>query len=207
MTVSSSQAIGRASHTSGSLSGPRPASRPLRTHGRFKRESAGAQSRLFAGFAPPGVLATRTMAPVVPAVPGLRFQALHTDDAAEAYRLATLRPVRGAFNLAAEPAVDAAQLADILKARRLAVPAGPIRAALSAAWHLRLVPASPHLLDAVLRLPLMDTTRARDELGWSPAHTAREAAEEFLRGLREEAGLPTAPLRPHRFRRVTATTA
>ena len=45
----------------------------------FKRESACSQSRLFAGFAPPGVLATDRMAPVVPALPRLRFQALHSD--------------------------------------------------------------------------------------------------------------------------------
>jgi hypothetical protein len=51
--------------------------------------------------------------PVVPNLPGLKFQALHTADA-EAYRLAIHADVRGAFNLAADPVVDAALLAECL---------------------------------------------------------------------------------------------
>lgn len=60
---------------------------------------------------------------------------------------------------------------------------------------LRLLPASPHLFDAVLGLPLMDRTRARVELGWRPTRTATEVLEEFLRGLRQGAGADTVPLR------------
>jgi UDP-glucose 4-epimerase len=155
----------------------------------FKRESASEQRRLFAGPLLPNRLVRPGAVPVIPNLPGLRFQALHTVDAAEAYRLAALRPVRGAFNLAADPVVDAALLADLLDARVIPVPAAP-----AAAWRLHLVPASPDLFDAVLRLPIMDAGRARTELGWTPRHTSREAIEEFLRGLREGAGMPTPPL-------------
>ncbi|GAB7029272.1 NAD-dependent epimerase/dehydratase family protein [Streptomyces sp. NPDC021749] len=164
----------------------------------FQRAAACAQSRLFAGFTPPRALASKRLFPVVPDLPGLRFQVLHADDAADAYRLAVLRPVAGAFNLAAGPVVDAALLGDLLGARVVRVPAGPPRALLSGAWHLRLLPASPHLFDAVLRLPLMDTARAGRELGWAPRYGSQEALEDFLRGLRDRAGLPTAPLRPPR---------
>jgi UDP-glucose 4-epimerase len=160
----------------------------------FKRESASEQRRLFAGPLLPNRLARPGAVPVIPNLPGLRFQALHTEDAAEAYRLAALRPVRGAFNIAADPVVDAGLLADCLNARVVPVPTAPVRAALAAAWRLHLVPASPDLFDAVLRLPIMDTARARTELGWTPRHTSREAIEEFLRGLREGAGMPTPPL-------------
>jgi UDP-glucose 4-epimerase len=162
----------------------------------FKRESASAQRRLFAGPLLPNRLIRPSTVPFVPDLPGLRFQALHTADAAQAYRLAALRPVHGAFNVAADPVVDAALLADCLDARVLPAPAWPVRAALSAAWRLHLVPASPGLFDAVLRLPIMDTTRARTELGWTPRHTSRAAIEEFLRGLRSGAGMPTPPLQP-----------
>jgi hypothetical protein len=72
-----------------------------------------------------------------------------------------------------------------------------LRAGLAAAWHLRLVPASPQLFDAVLRIPLMDVSRAQAELGWTPRHTALDALRELLQGLRESAGLPTPALRPH----------
>jgi UDP-glucose 4-epimerase len=160
----------------------------------FKRESASQQRRLFAGPLLPNRLVRSGAVPVVPDLPGLRFQALHTEDAAEAYRLAALRPVRGAFNIAADPVVDARLLADCLGARTVRLPSGPLRAALSAAWQLHLVPASPYLLDAVLRVPIMDCSRAGAELGWSPRRGSRDAIEELLRGLRDGAGRATPPL-------------
>jgi len=160
----------------------------------FKRESAAEQRRLFAGPLLPNGLARPGLIPVVPDLPGLRFQALHSADAGQAYRLAITRDVRGAFNLAADPVIDAAQLAKLLNARTFRVPTAPLRAALATAWHLHLIPASPHLFDAVLRLPIMDVTRARTELGWSPRHSALDAIQAFLDGLREDAGMDTPPL-------------
>jgi UDP-glucose 4-epimerase len=44
--------------------------------------------------------------------------------------------------------------------------------------------------------PLLDTTRARDELGWAPRHTGEEAIADLLAGLRDAAGLDTPPLSP-----------
>jgi nucleoside-diphosphate-sugar epimerase len=162
----------------------------------FKREAAEEQRRLFAGPLLPNGLARPSLIPVVPDLPGLRFQALHSADAGEAFRLAATREVRGAFNLAAEPVIDAAQLSPLLGARTFRVPTAPLRAALAAAWHLHLLPASPHLFDAVLRVPIMDVTRARTELGWSPRHSALDAIRAFLDGLREGAGMDTPPLAP-----------
>ncbi|MCJ1676442.1 NAD-dependent epimerase/dehydratase family protein [Streptomyces sp. APSN-46.1] len=160
----------------------------------FKRTAAAEQRRIFAGRLLPGRLVRPGLIPAVPDLPGLTFQALHTDDAATAYLAAATLPVRGAFNLAAEPPVDADVLAGILHARRWPLPAAPARAALAAAWRLHLVPASPDLFDAVLRLPLLDCARARTDLAWQPQYTAVQAIEEFLAGLREGAGMATAPL-------------
>ena len=47
-----------------------------------------------------------------------------------------------------------------------------------------------------LAVPLMDTTRARSELGWSPKRTAGEALLDLLGGMRDSAGLDTPPLVP-----------
>ncbi|MGW5616333.1 NAD-dependent epimerase/dehydratase family protein, partial [Streptomyces sp. NPDC003877] len=135
----------------------------------FKWESASEQRRIFGGRFLPGPLARPELLPFLPDVPGLRAQALHTDDAARAYRLAVHRDVRGAFNLAAEPAIDARVLGEMLGARPVRLPRTAARSAIAAAWGLHLLPASPHLFDAVLRLPLMDSARARRELGWAPA--------------------------------------
>ena len=48
-----------------------------------------------------------------------------------------------------------------------------------------------------LSVPLMDTRRAREELGWTPRQGADEALLELLRGLRGGQGLATPPLDPH----------
>ncbi|WP_258534729.1 NAD-dependent epimerase/dehydratase family protein [Streptomyces sp. PT12] len=140
------------------------------------------QRRRFAGplaptRLPPGPLRA------LPDVPGLRFQAVHTDDAADAFRRAALdRGARGAFNVAADPPVDAALLAELTGARRVRVPARAARAALAAAFALRLVPTSAGTLDSVLSLPLMDTARARGVLGWAPRHSARAAIAALVEG-------------------------
>ncbi|PTM94096.1 SDR family oxidoreductase [Streptomyces sp. VMFN-G11Ma] len=161
----------------------------------FKRQSASEQRRIFGGRFLPGPLARPELLPFLPDIPGLRVQALHTDDAARAYLLALEAEVRGAFNLAAEPPVDAELLGEMLGTRPVRLPRAAARSAIAAAWGLHLLPASPHLFDAVLRLPLMDCTRARVELGWRPERTANEVLEEFLQGLQQGEGANTAPMR------------
>ncbi|MFF9430625.1 NAD-dependent epimerase/dehydratase family protein [Streptomyces sp. NPDC014746] len=165
----------------------------------FKEESASGQRRIFAGRFFPGQLVRPDLLPLLPEFDGLRFQVLHTDDAADAYRRALLRDVRGAFNLAAEPVIDGAVLGELLGARPVRVPAGAVRGAVAAAWRLRLAGASPGLFDALRHLPLLATERARRELGWEPATSSLEALEAFLRGVRSGAGDDTGPLAGHRI--------
>ena len=160
----------------------------------FKRSSSSEQRRLFAGPLFPGWLTRPGRLPLLPFPSGLRFQALHSDDAAEAYRLAVLGDVRGAFNLAADPVIDRDVIADLLGTRPLAVPRRLLRGALAAAWHSHLVPAEPELLDLVLQLPLLDTNRARSELGWSPLRSGVDALREMLDGMADGAGADTPPL-------------
>lgn len=162
----------------------------------FKPESAVAQRRLFAGPLLPGRLARPGLIPVIPDIDGLRFQALHSADAGQAYRLAVVRDVRGPFNLAADPVIGPDELAALLDARKVHVPARGLRGVLAAAWALRLLPASPQLLDLVLRVPIMDVSRARTELGWMPEHSSLDALRDFLEGLRANEGMATPPLSP-----------
>jgi nucleoside-diphosphate-sugar epimerase len=160
----------------------------------FQRASASAQRRLFAGPLLPGRLVRPGRLPLLPVPSGLRFQALHAADAAQAYRLAVVNDVRGAFNVAADPVIDQDVLADLFETRPLAVPHRVARGALAAAWHAHLIPADPGLLDLVLQLPLLDTRRAREELGWHPSRSGVDALRELLDGLTEGAGADTPPL-------------
>jgi nucleoside-diphosphate-sugar epimerase len=162
----------------------------------FKRIAASEIRRLFLGPLVPGSLARAGNIPVVPRVKRLRTQAVHTDDVGQAYRLAVVGDARGPFNLAADPVLDADSVAALLDARPVPVPAGLLKAAAAATWRLRLQPVSPGWLDLALRSPLLDAGRARAELGWSPRHSATQALEELLAGLREGAGADTPPLDP-----------
>ena len=90
----------------------------------FKRNAASGVRRLFVGPLPPRALMRPSRIPVVADIPGLRFQAVHTDDVAEAYRLALTSDVQGPINVAAEPVLDGATLADALGARTVRVPPG-----------------------------------------------------------------------------------
>jgi nucleoside-diphosphate-sugar epimerase len=158
----------------------------------FRRGAATEQRRIFAGPFVPRALATNL--PVLPYPRGLEFQALHTDDAVDAFARALTSGARGAFNLAAEPVLDGARLAEILDARLVQMPPGMVRGALATAWHLRVAPVDPGLFDLVRHLPLLDSTRAHDELGWTPRYRATEAFAEFVEGLRHGTGDATVPL-------------
>lgn len=162
----------------------------------FKREAATEIRRLFAGPFLPTPLLRRQLIPVVPRVSDLVFQAVHSLDAGEAYRLAATGDARGAFNIAADPVLDPDELGRLLGARPVPVPGAALRAGADLTWRLRLQPSSPGWVDMALSVPLLDTTRARAELGWTPRRTAGEALLELIDGMREGAGTPTPPLDP-----------
>ena len=166
----------------------------------FHRGAASEIARYFAGPLLPRPLLAPGRLPVLPVPPGLVLQAAHVDDIAEAYRLAIVGDARGAFNVAADPVIDAERLGQLLKAQPVTVPAGLLRAGAKAAWRLRVVPAHEGWLDMGLQAPLMDTSRARRELGWAPVHSSEAALLELLEGMRERAGGETPVLAPGRKR-------
>jgi nucleoside-diphosphate-sugar epimerase len=162
----------------------------------FKREAASGIRRLFVGPFLPSPLVRPSILRLVPDIPRLRFQAVHSLDLGEAYRLAVVGDVRGPFNIVAEPVLDPVTLARALGAHRLPVRPRVARTALDLAYRLRLEPSPPGWLDLALGVPLLDSTRARTVLGWQPRSTAEEALLELLEGLRGRDGLPTPPLAP-----------
>jgi nucleoside-diphosphate-sugar epimerase len=161
----------------------------------FQREAASEIRRYFAGPLLPRALVRRGLIPIVPRHPRLRFQAVHTRDVADAYRLAVLdERARGAYNVAAEPVLDGPRLAELLHARAIPVPAAVLRTAADLTWRAHLQPTPPGWVDLALGVPIMDSGRIRHELGWEPTRTAGDALLELLDGLRERAGAPTPPL-------------
>jgi len=172
----------------------------------FKREAASGIRRLFLGRLLPPQLLRPSLIPLVPRTERLVFQAVHTEDVAEAYRLVIVGDARGAFNIAADPVLDDAELGRTLGARPVPVPAPVLRVVADLSWRAHLQPTPAGWLDLAVETPILDTTRARQELGWSPRYTSGQALCELLEGFAERAYGPTAPLARHGWR-APATTA
>jgi UDP-glucose 4-epimerase len=157
----------------------------------FKRASGHEQAQLFLGPLFPRSLAEPSRIPVVPSHPRLRFQALHADDVADAYRRAVLGDAHGPFNVAAEPVIDAEVLARLLQARAVPVPAAAMRAAVWASWKLHLQPTPPGWVDMGLGVPIMACERVRRRLAWTPQHASTVALLEVLGGIRDRGRVET----------------
>ncbi len=162
----------------------------------FKAQAASGIRRLFLGPLVPTSLLRPSLIPVLPLTPRLRFQAVHSLDVGRAYRAAVENDVHGAFNVAAEPALGPEELGRLLQAKVVQVPEWSLRAAAAASWRLRLQPTPEGWVDMALNVPLMDTSRARKELGWEPQVGADSALLELLEAMRTGEGLATPPLEP-----------
>ena len=163
----------------------------------FKREAASEIRRLFIGPLLPSPLVQARLVPFLPLPERLVLQAVHSLDVGQAYRLAATSPdARGAYNIAADPVLDPKELGRILGARPIPVPKGVLRGAAALTFRAYLQPSPPGWVDMGLSVPLLDSTRARRQLGWEPKHDAGEALLELLDGLRHTAGFDTPPLAP-----------
>lgn len=164
----------------------------------FQRSAAAEIRRFFAGPFLPGWAVRSALIPLVPDLPGLACQIVHSDDVADVYRRLVLDPTaEGAYNVAAPPPLDAAALGHLLDARPVKLPGGVVRRVVGASYLARLHPVSPDWLDLGLQVPVMLTDRARNELGWNPVHESGDVLLEFMDGLRHGAGGNTPPLEAH----------
>lgn len=160
----------------------------------FKADAARAIRKLFIGALLPPRLLDLGRLPLLPDIAGLAFQVVHTDDLADAYRRAVVGPASGAFNIAADPVLTLPEVAHRLGARRAPIPARLARMAAAASFQLRLQPSEPGWFDMALSAPVMDTSRARRELGWHPERSSMDTLMELLDAIREDRSLSTAAL-------------
>ena len=174
----------------------RPDSRVVRLRPAFvfQRVAASEQRRIFGGPLARPSLFGRGRVPLVPIPTGLRLQAVHAADVAAAVVAAVERAFNGPVNLAGSGTLGATEIGRLLGARPVPVPAGIVRGGLATAFHARLAPVPPELFDALIRLPVLSTDRARNELGWRPEHSAEDAVAAFLSGARLRAGSTMPPL-------------
>jgi nucleoside-diphosphate-sugar epimerase len=162
----------------------------------LQADAASELARYFLGPFVPQRLVRRGLLPVVPAIDRLAFQVVHASDMARGYVLACTQPVVGPFNIATEPVLDPASLGEILGARQVPVPAVLARAVVDLTWKLHLQPTDPGWVDIGRETPLLDTSRARTELGWSPRFTTAQALLETVDAMSAGRGGGSPVLRP-----------
>jgi nucleoside-diphosphate-sugar epimerase len=121
--------------------------------------------------------------PVPVLVPALPLQLVHEEDVGCALmRCVVADGPPGAYNIAADGIITAADVARELGLLAVPLPAGPAQAAARAAAAVPLLPAVVGWVEAASHPAIMDTTRAKRELGWTPRFTALETLRDTLRG-------------------------
>lgn len=163
----------------------------------FQPDAGAEIQRYFLGERLPVQLLGRVQPPVMPLPRGLRIQAVHADDVGDAYAAAVVAKAPGAFNICADDVLGTEDLARIIDhGRVLELPRTVFRAGLAAAYRAGVVPADGGWLDMAFNVPLMDSARARRELGWTPRHSAEEAVRSVVEGMIDGRGTDSVPMRP-----------
>jgi len=124
----------------------------------------------------------RLPVPVPAFVPALPLQFVHEQDVGRALRQCVVAAgPPGAYNIAADGILTTADVAREVGVLPLPVPAAPVRAAARALAALPFLPPAAEWVEAASHPAIMDTTRAKQELGWKPRFTALEALRDTLR--------------------------
>lgn len=121
--------------------------------------------------------------PVLVAVTGdtTRFQFIHEEDATRFHAEACLGERTGIVNLGTDNVLGIDDVGRILGRRVLRVSEGFLRRLVSSGWERGLLPVDPDSLDGLRWMPVVDTTRLRDEWGFRCAWTGTEALEDLAR--------------------------
>ncbi|HXD29213.1 MAG TPA: NAD-dependent epimerase/dehydratase family protein [Arthrobacter sp.] len=160
----------------------------------FQPDAGSEIGRYFLGAAIPQFFLHRLRLPLLPFPREFVFQAVHADDIADAYWRVVDQQAGGAFNVAAEPVITPNVVGWLLGARRwMPVPVSLVRAVVAALWSARLLATDPGWVDMAQGAPVMDTRRARAELGWKPRVDSLAAIRGVLEGLGQGAGVPASP--------------
>jgi len=109
------------------------------------------------------------------------FVFVWVDDVAAAMVRAATDGPPGVFNVAGDGRMTVPEIAARLGKRMLSVPAWALGAALTVGHALRLTEHGPEKVRFLRYRPVLANRRLKEEFGYTPARTSREAFEEYLR--------------------------
>jgi nucleoside-diphosphate-sugar epimerase len=124
----------------------------------------------------------RSPVPIPALVPDIPLQFVHEDDVGRALlQCIVAAGPPGAYNIAGDGVVSTVDVAREFGLLPVAVPAGPVQTAARAFTRLPFLPSVAEWVEAVSQPAIMDTDKARTELGWEPQFTGLEALRATLR--------------------------
>jgi UDP-glucose 4-epimerase len=144
------------------------------------------------GYVPAKILA---LLPILPLDRKLSIPVVHSDDLADAIVRVIQRRPAGAFNFAGEPPLTRDDVAAALGARPVQLPAKVLSMLAGIGWHARLQALDPGWIDLAFSVPLLNTTRARTELDWTPAVDTRAALSMTIEAMKNRQGMDSPVLR------------
>lgn len=144
------------------------------------------------GFVPARIV---TLLPILPLDGRLSIPLVHSDDLADGIVRVIEKRAPGAFNFSGEPPITRDDIAAALGARPVQLPAKVLSMLAGVGWHARVQALDPGWIDLAFSVPLLNTDRARTELGWSPAYDAREALRMTVQAMADRRGAPSPVLR------------
>jgi UDP-glucose 4-epimerase len=116
--------------------------------------------------------------------PGTPLQLVHHDDVAAAIALAaTTSAPPGAYNIAGDGVLSMSDVARELGARPMPVPRAAARATSEVIARLPFVPSALEWLHAGRTSVVMDTTKAKTQLGWQPKYAAAETLSQLAKSV------------------------
>ena len=124
--------------------------------------------------------------PVIPD-PGVPYQLVHHDDVATAIRAAIQgRGEPGVYNLAGDGELTVSDLASEMGYYAVPVPELAVEATAAVTARLPFMPPEAAWIQAFRVPAIMDTTKARKQLGWRPKHSGRDALRAMVAAARAE---------------------
>jgi nucleoside-diphosphate-sugar epimerase len=129
-----------------------------------------------------GLFRGRSPLPVPVLAPTMPVQFIHEDDVGQALLLCVLGAgPPGAYNITGDGVLTGPQLARELGFTPVPVPAGAVQPWARLVAGLPFVPPAVEWAEAASHPAIMDASRAKEELGWEPRYTSREALRDTLR--------------------------
>ncbi|HEY7075088.1 MAG TPA: NAD-dependent epimerase/dehydratase family protein [Solirubrobacteraceae bacterium] len=146
--------------------------------------AVGAKDLLPGPLAPLGRGGLRRLPVPLPAlVPDLPMQFIHEDDVGQALLLCILgEGPPGAYNIAGDGVLTGGDVARELGLVPLPLPGRVVQAGARAVAAVPFVPPVVEWAEAISHPAIMDTRKAKSELGWRPRHTGLEALRATLSG-------------------------